>query len=67
MTGDGAWREPHANAWLFARLAWDPDRDADALLHEFSEVAFDGDPGARAQRYRALELEAGRRLTRGHP
>ena len=67
MTGYGAWREPHPNAWLFARLAWDPDRDADALLHEFSEVAFDGDPRARAQRYRALELEAGRRLARGHP
>jgi alpha-glucuronidase len=66
MTGYGPWREPHPNAWLFARLAWDPTRDADALLREFCEVVFGADAAMRAQRYLVLEREVARSLARGH-
>jgi hypothetical protein len=47
MTGRGAWARPHPNPWLFARLAWDPAADPDALLDEFRRASADwpaGDP-----------------------
>jgi hypothetical protein len=37
-TGRGAGAEPHPNAWLFARLAWDPSQDPDALLAQYREA-----------------------------
>jgi hypothetical protein len=64
MTGYGPWDEPHPNAWLFARLAWDPARNSDALLREFCEVVFGSDAPAHAQRLRTLEREASRSLAR---
>jgi hypothetical protein len=57
MTGFGPWHEPHPNAWLFARLAWDPSLEPVALLLEFCEVAFGPEAQVRADRYHALERE----------
>jgi hypothetical protein len=57
MTGFGPWHEPHPNAWLFARLAWDPSLEPVALLLEFCEVAFGPEAHVRADRYHALERE----------
>jgi hypothetical protein len=66
MTGHGPWREPHPNPWLFARLAWNPAHDTDALMRDFCAVLFaDGAP-AQVRHYAALEREARRSLARGH-
>jgi hypothetical protein len=65
MTGFGPWREPHPNAWLFARLAWDSSLDPVALLLEFCEVVFGPEARVRADRYHALEQEYGS-LRNGH-
>jgi Domain of unknown function (DUF4838) len=35
MTGTGPWQAPHPNPWLFSRLAWNPQQDAQALLHDW--------------------------------
>lgn len=35
LTGDHPWITPQVNTWLFARLAWNPDQDADELVAEF--------------------------------
>jgi hypothetical protein len=35
MTGTGSWRAPHPNPWLFSRLTWNPQQDAEALLHDW--------------------------------
>jgi hypothetical protein len=65
MTGHGPWREPHPNPWLFARLAWDPERDPAALLRDFCEAVFpNGAADAQAERYARLEEQAARRLAK---
>jgi uncharacterized protein DUF4838 len=46
MTGAGAWRVPHPNPWLFARLTWNPWQDAEALLREW-RAALGGREGCR--------------------
>lgn len=53
MTGDRPWLSPQLTPWLFARLAWNPDQDIDALLEDFGHAAF-GSSGWGAY-YRALE------------
>jgi len=53
MTGDRPWLSPQLNPWLFARLAWNPDQDLDALLEDFGRATF-GSSGWAAY-YRALE------------
>jgi hypothetical protein len=37
-TGPRAGSDPHPNAWLFARLAWDAGQDPEALLAQFQEA-----------------------------
>jgi hypothetical protein len=39
MTGDRPWLTPQLNAWLFARLSWDPAQDLDVLLADFGCAA----------------------------
>ena len=56
MTGDAPWITPQLNAWLFARLAWNPDQELDALLVDFCQAAFGADLRAY---YRALEAAYG--------
>lgn len=52
MTGDYAWQTPQLNAWLFAKLLWDPEGDVDHLMQRFSQAAFGADLLAY---YRTLE------------
>jgi len=52
MTGDAPWSTPQANAWLFARLAWNPEQDLDGLLSDFCQAVFGADLRTY---YRALE------------
>jgi hypothetical protein len=66
MTGHGPWREPHPNAWLFARLAWDASRDTDALVGDFCQALFGADAAAHVERYLALERDGRGYLARGH-
>jgi hypothetical protein len=55
MTGDRPWLTPQHNAWLFARLAWDPEQELDTLLADFCRATFGtGSPDLPAY-YRALE------------
>jgi len=55
MTGPRPWVVPELNAWLFARLAWNPDLPVEALLRDFCESAL-GDRGPDLPGYyRALE------------
>ncbi|HQA68741.1 MAG TPA: DUF4838 domain-containing protein [Aggregatilineales bacterium] len=53
LTGDHPWVAPQVNAWLFARLAWNPDQDVDALLAEFGASVF-GLPAAEDEQESAL-------------
>jgi hypothetical protein len=55
MTGDRPWITPQLNAWLFARLCWDPDQDLDALLTDFSQATFGTTDASLPAYYRALE------------
>jgi hypothetical protein len=67
MTGFEGWRDPHPNPWLFARLAWDPRQDPDALVYQFCEAAFGAsDAAMRAERYRELEERVASSIARGH-
>jgi len=54
MTGDRPWLVPQLNAWLFARLSWDPEQDLDALLADFCQATY-GTAGELPAHYRALE------------
>ena len=55
MTGPRPWVVPELNAWLFSRLAWNPDQPVEPLLRDFCHSAF-GDQGADLLGYyRALE------------
>jgi hypothetical protein len=60
MTGDRPWLAPQVNAWLFARLCWDPDQDLDVLLDEFGRAVLGIERGTGGERllaayYHALE------------
>jgi hypothetical protein len=57
MTGSTAWAFPPLNAWLYPRLAWDPDQDPAELAGEFFTAAL----GVDAARASAGTVE-GRRL-----
>ena len=35
MTSTGPLHAPHPNPWLFSRLTWNPQQDAQALLHDW--------------------------------
>ncbi|MHA1168352.1 MAG: DUF4838 domain-containing protein, partial [Candidatus Hodarchaeales archaeon] len=54
MTGDRKWITPQLNAWLFARLSWNPDQDLVQLLREFSRVVFKNNSDL-TEYYRSLE------------
>jgi len=54
MTGDRPWLVPELNAWLFARLSWDPEQDLGALLADFCQATY-GTVGELPAYYRALE------------
>jgi hypothetical protein len=58
MTGDHPWLAPQLNAWLFARLSWDPEQDLDALLVDFCRATY-GAVGELPAYYRALEAAFG--------
>ncbi len=59
MTGPRPWVVPELNAWLFCRLAWDPDQPVEPLLRDFCQAVF-GDQGADLLGYyRALEAAYG--------
>jgi hypothetical protein len=55
MTGGAPWSAPQINAWAFARLAWDAEQDADALLADFCRAVFQTASPALPSYYRALE------------
>lgn len=55
MTGDCPWLTPQVNAWLFARLAWNPDQDLDALLADFCRSTYGTDSPDLPGYYRSLE------------
>jgi len=55
MTGDYPWLGPQLNAWLFARLAWNPDQELDALLADFCQATFGTVSPDLPAYYRALE------------
>jgi hypothetical protein len=64
MTGMRDWEEPHPNPWAFARLAWDPERDAAPLLGEFCTAMWGPEEGTeRAER---LAEQERRVAGRGH-
>ncbi|GAB4475680.1 MAG: DUF4838 domain-containing protein [Anaerolineae bacterium] len=55
MTGTREWSAPQLNAWLFARLSWNPDQDLLALVVDFCRAAFGSDSPDLPALYRALE------------
>ncbi|MCU0495119.1 MAG: DUF4838 domain-containing protein [Chloroflexaceae bacterium] len=54
MTGDRPWLSPPLNAYLFARLAWNPEQEPETLLECFAAVRAPRTPAALAQAYRSL-------------
>jgi hypothetical protein len=55
MTGATPWLALELNPWLFARLAWRPDRAVDALVHDFCAAAYPGAAQEMTLYYQALE------------
>ncbi|WP_129626926.1 DUF4838 domain-containing protein [Candidatus Oscillochloris fontis] len=55
MTGDRPWLVPPINAYLFARLAWNPEQDHAALLATYAEVRAPRSPAALLRTYTTLE------------
>ena len=55
MTGDAPWPAAQLNAWLFARLAWDPAQDPAALVGEYCAAAFGACSDEMSAYYAALE------------
>jgi hypothetical protein len=51
----GDWGTYELNHWAFARLAWNPDADAEALVDEFARLRYGHAAGAGAAALRALE------------
>lgn len=62
MTGTRPWLAPQINAYLFARLCWNPDQDLLALVREFCRAAFDCDSPDLVASYRDLEQAFSRAL-----
>lgn len=56
MTGDRPWFGPQVNAWLFARLAWDPVQDVDTLLADFGAAVFGMPADASAHEVAARDI-----------
>jgi hypothetical protein len=54
MTGDRPWLAAPLNAYLFARLAWEPEYDPFAILADYAVVRAPRTPDALAQTYCAL-------------
>lgn len=54
MTGDRPWLVAPVNAYLFARLAWDPDQNLDALLLSYASARAPRSPAALMTATRAL-------------
>ena len=55
MTGDAPWPAAQLNAWLFARLAWNPAQDPAALVGEYCAAAFGACSDELSAYYAALE------------
>ncbi|EFO79078.1 hypothetical protein OSCT_3079 [Oscillochloris trichoides DG-6] len=55
MTGDRPWLAAPINAYLFARLAWNPEHDPAALLATYAEVRAPRSPAALQRVYTTLE------------
>jgi hypothetical protein len=55
MTGDRPWTAPQLNAWLFARLAWNPNQDPERLVGDFCRATFGSESADLPAYYRALE------------
>ncbi len=55
MTGDRPWLLPPINAYLFARLAWNPEQDRVALLATYAQVRAARSPDALVRTYQAME------------
>lgn len=54
MTGDRPWLTAPVNAYLFARLAWNPDQDPQALLQTYATVRASHAAPALMASYQAL-------------
>lgn len=54
MTGDRPWLAAPLNAYLFARLAWEPEQDPATLLAEYAAVRAPRGAAALVQAYNAL-------------
>lgn len=54
MTGDRPWLTAPVNAYLFARLAWNPDQDPQALLQTYATVHAPQSAPALITSYHAL-------------
>lgn len=55
MTGDRPWLAAPLNAYLFARLAWEPEQDPAALVANYAAVRAPRTPAALLRAYCALE------------
>lgn len=54
MTGDRPWLVPPVNAYLFARLSWDPEQAPHELLQQYAAARSPRAPAALAAAYIAL-------------
>ncbi|MCG8348684.1 MAG: DUF4838 domain-containing protein [Chloroflexales bacterium] len=54
MTGDRPWLAAPLNAYLFARLAWEPEHNPFAILADYAAVRAPRTPDALVQTYHAL-------------
>jgi hypothetical protein len=55
MTGDAPWPSAQINAWLFARLAWNPAQDPTSLVGAFCAATFGDCSDDMSAYYTALE------------
>lgn len=55
MTGDRPWVAPPPSAYLFARLAWEPEQAPTALLATYAEAIAPRTPAALVLAYTALD------------
>ncbi|NTW04040.1 MAG: DUF4838 domain-containing protein, partial [Oscillochloris sp.] len=54
MTGDRPWVFPPLNAYLFARLAWSPEQNTDALVADYAAARAPHAPAALVRTYTSL-------------
>ncbi|MHA2295178.1 MAG: DUF4838 domain-containing protein [Candidatus Hodarchaeales archaeon] len=55
LTGDREWITPQINAWLFARLSWNPEQELEQLICSFCEAVFDTKDHRLISYYQSLE------------